>query len=103
MTSAGVTPNTKGLRELKDKLARIAAIPADAPLADVPVDVYRTLTRAPSRVLLATLDDALGVLEQPNMPGTTTSWPNWSLPLPLPLEDIRNAELPRRIAGVMRR
>ena len=58
---------------------------------------------APSRVLLATLDDALAVAERPNMPGTTTTWPNWSLALPQTLEEIESATLPRRLAGVLAR
>ncbi|MES1172254.1 MAG: 4-alpha-glucanotransferase [Bacteroidota bacterium] len=103
MRQAGVTPNTAGLTALKDKLSALAAQPFDAPLASVIVDVHRTLARAPSRVLLATLDDALGVLEQPNMPGTTGSWPNWSLALPRAIEDIARAELPLRIAAALRR
>ena len=76
---------------------------ADAALFDVIVETHRALGRAPSRVLLATLDDALSVLEQPNMPGTTTSWPNWSLALPQPIEEFREAELPKRIADALRR
>lgn len=103
MRSAGVTPNTEGLRELKDKLARIGEVPPEAPLDDVVVRIYRALAAAPSRVLLATLDDALGVLEQPNMPGTTTSWPNWSLALPRTIEEIRDAALPRQVAAALRR
>ena len=103
MASAGVTPNTTGLRELKDKLAQLAEVRSDAPLAEVTEKVHHALARAPSRVLLATLDDDLGVLEQPNMPGTTTTWPNWSLALPLPIEDIRTAALPRQLAATLRR
>jgi 4-alpha-glucanotransferase len=64
---------------------------------------YRALAAAPSRVILATLDDALAVVERPNMPGTTTEWPNWSLALPIPLERLEEMELPRRIAAVMKR
>ena len=37
-------------------------------------------------VVTASLEDALGVEERPNMPGTTDAWPNWSLTLPMPLE-----------------
>jgi 4-alpha-glucanotransferase len=38
--------------------------------------------------VVGTLDDALGVTERPNMPGTTDEWPNWKLALPVPLEEI---------------
>jgi 4-alpha-glucanotransferase len=101
--AAGLDPNEPGMRSLRDKLAREAEIEPDAPV-DVAIEkTYRALATAPSRVILATLDDALAVVERPNMPGTTTAWPNWSLALPLPLEEIEEQEMPRRLAGIMRR
>jgi 4-alpha-glucanotransferase len=54
-------------------------------------------------VLLATLDDALAVPERPNMPGTVTEWPNWSLALPQTLEEIEQAELPKKVAAALAR
>jgi len=101
--SAGVTPNEEGLTYLKNKLATLTGLPHDAAVADVVVAVHQALGRAPSRVLLATLDDALGVREQPNMPGTTSSWPNWSLALPKTLEELQEDPLPRQIAAALRR
>jgi hypothetical protein len=37
------------------------------------------------------------------MPGTVTEWPNWSLSLPLPLEEIEAAPLPRKLAATLKR
>ena len=72
--------------------------------AEVAIEkTYRALATAPSRVILATLDDALAVVERPNMPGTTTAWPNWSLALPLPLEELEEQALPYRLAEIMKR
>jgi 4-alpha-glucanotransferase len=101
--SAGVTPNEVGLNALKQKLAGLPNVPAEGTLDDVIVAIHRALATAPSRILLGTLEDALAVLEQPNMPGTTTTWPNWSLALPKSIEEIREAALPRRIAAAMHR
>ena len=101
--AAGVSPNEDGLSFLKNKLAMLTGLEADAPVEEVVLEVHRALGRAPSRVLLATLDDALCVLEQPNMPGTTTTWPNWSLALPKTLEEIQQAALPRKLAAALRR
>lgn len=101
--SAGVTPNEEGLAFLRNKLAKLTGLPPEAPVAEVVLAVHQALGRAPSRVLLATLDDALGVLEQPNMPGTTSSWPNWSLALPKTLEELQVDPLPRAIAAALRR
>jgi 4-alpha-glucanotransferase len=52
---------------------------------------------------LATLDDAVAAPERPNLPGTVNEWPNWSLALEKPLEEIEALELPRRIAGALKR
>ncbi|HEV3032044.1 MAG TPA: 4-alpha-glucanotransferase [Polyangia bacterium] len=99
----GLSPNEPGMRALRDKMAREADIPVDAP-AEVAIErTYAALAEAPSRVLLATLDDALAVSERPNMPGTVTEWPNWSLSLPLTLDDIEEAPLPRKLAATLKR
>jgi 4-alpha-glucanotransferase len=103
MRSAGLTPNSNGLGALKQRLAALTGLPPEAPLGEVIVGTYGALGRAPSRILIATLEDALEVVEQPNMPGTTTAWPNWSLALPRTVEEIREADLPRRIGAGLRR
>lgn len=38
---------------------------------------YRFLARSPARLVLVQLDDALGELDQVNLPGTDTEYPNW--------------------------
>jgi len=99
----GLSPNEAAMRGLRDKLARLEGLPADA-TAEVAIErTYAALAEAPSRVLLATLDDALAVAERPNMPGTVTEWPNWSLALPRTLEEIEEAPLPRKIAAALTR
>jgi hypothetical protein len=37
------------------------------------------------------------------MPGTTDQWPNWSLALPVPLEDLEKGPLAATVAGHLRR
>jgi hypothetical protein len=41
------------------------------------------------------------VSERPNVPGTSFERPNWSLALPVALEALETAPLPRRIAAVL--
>jgi len=38
---------------------------------------YRYLARSPARLVLVALDDALGELDQVNLPGTDNEYPNW--------------------------
>jgi 4-alpha-glucanotransferase len=54
-------------------------------------------------LLTAGLDDALGVQKRPNMPGTLDQWPNWRIPLPLPLEEIESEPGPRAVAAALDR
>jgi len=74
-----------------------------AAVDEVIVRVHQRLADAPSVMVTATLDDALAVEERPNMPGTVTEWPNWSIALPQPLETIEQAPLPRSIARALAR
>jgi 4-alpha-glucanotransferase len=75
----------------------------DAPVEMVIESTHRTLARAPSRVILATFDDAVAAPERPNLPGTVAEWPNWSLALEKPLEEIETLALPGRIAAALKR
>jgi 4-alpha-glucanotransferase len=49
------------------------------------------LARTPSRLLAVSLEDLLGVIDQPNIPGTVDEHPNWRQRLPVALEDIASA------------
>ena len=96
--AADPRPN-ESMAELRRHVGRVVGRNDDAPPEEVIEAAYRRLAEAPSRVIVATLEDALTVEERPNMPGTTTQWPNWSLALPGGLEALENSVLPRRIAA----
>jgi len=91
------------LHRLRQPLLEVTRAPEGTPAVDVAVAAYRVLARARSRIVLAQLEDAIGVEERPNVPGTTTEFPNWRLALPLSLEEIEKSEGAQRIARVMRR
>jgi 4-alpha-glucanotransferase len=100
----GLKPNEKGIKGIRARLAEMAELPEDASVDEVIRRTYRLLGKAPSRVLSATLDDALAVEERPNMPGTTgEQWPSWSFALPQTLEDLERLELARDIAEALHR
>jgi 4-alpha-glucanotransferase len=46
------------------------------------------LSQTKSRLLAISLEDLLGVVDQPNIPGTVNEHPNWRQRLPLALEEI---------------
>ena len=49
------------------------------------------LARTKSRLLTISLEDLLGVIDQPNIPGTVNEHPNWRRRLPLALDQIAAA------------
>jgi 4-alpha-glucanotransferase len=69
-------------------------------LVDVTADAYESLARGAPMVVVGTLDDALGVTERPNQPGTTVET-NWSTALPLPIEEIEHDERVARVTAAL--
>jgi 4-alpha-glucanotransferase len=65
------------------------------------LSVVRFLADTPSRLLLVSLEDALGEVEQVNLPGTIDQHPNWRRRLPVPLEELLQASTLPAVAAVM--
>lgn len=93
--AAGVPDDPEGDGLLRRRFAALAGVTLSdtdpPPLTDTRravLDVHRTLARSGSDLLVATLDDAVGAARRPNLPGTTHEHPNWSTPLPVPLEQL---------------
>jgi 4-alpha-glucanotransferase len=99
----GLEPNEEGERAIRAKLADWSGSPDDADPAEVVVNTYGLLASAPSMILTATLDDAAVVEERPNVPGTVDERPNWSIALPVPLEELEESPVAAAIAEVLRR
>jgi 4-alpha-glucanotransferase len=84
------------LRAWQDALARegLAVAAARPDPAEFTVALYRYLARTPAALLGVSLADAVGERRPQNLPGTTTQYPNWCIPLadgdgrPVLLEDL---------------
>jgi 4-alpha-glucanotransferase len=87
-------------RGRKSLLERLPGLTDDAPGERAVERAHELLAGAPSLLLSATLDDAVGELRRPNMPGTTER-PNWSLPLPVPVEDLPGHPLLQTVARTL--
>ncbi|MPQ99028.1 4-alpha-glucanotransferase [Modestobacter sp. I12A-02628] len=74
----------RGRTELMQK---VTGVTADAEPAEAVAAAHRLLAEAPCTLLSVTLDDAVLAERRPNMPGTTQR-PNWSIPLPVAVEDL---------------
>jgi 4-alpha-glucanotransferase len=101
--AAGLQPNDTDQQKMADRLRAVTGLPPQAPVADVVVAAYAALAASPSQLVAATMEDALLVEERPNMPGTTTQWPNWSLALPKTLEQIKRDPQVARLMQALRR
>ena len=99
----GLQPNVDGTIATRDRLRDSIGLADDAPVEEVVGRTYELLSRASSRILVPTLEDSIGVEERPNQPGSSDERPNWSLALPLPLEDLFEHPLPRRVARALER
>lgn len=100
----GLPANEEGTEQMVKRLAGAAGLPATAPLAEVVPAIHRRLAGCPARIVLATLEDAAGAVDRPNMPGVLEGWPNWSLPLPKTLEELfESAQLKNVVEAISRR
>jgi 4-alpha-glucanotransferase len=97
----GFEPNVATFTDLRRRLSSLSGVPEGGAIEAVVEGTYAALGHAASTIVTATLEDALAVEERPNMPGTFGTWPNWSLALPAPLEDIERAALPRAVAHAL--
>lgn len=96
-------PNVEGTVATRNRLRDRLGLTDDAPVDEVILRAYELLARAPSCLLVPTLEDSIAVEERPNQPGSSDERPNWSLALPLPLEELLEHPLPSRVAQVLER
>jgi 4-alpha-glucanotransferase len=89
------------LHELRAALGRNGIDPPEGALRLF--DVLRYLARTPTRLLAVSIEDALGVLDQPNVPGTILEHPNWRRRLPIDIESLDDHPEFRLLAEMMRR
>jgi len=77
----------------------------DRPPAEMPWSVvlalHRALARAPAWIVVMQLEDALGVVEQANLPGTLAEHPNWRRKLLVALEELGSEPGVRSLAQAL--
>ena len=94
----GHSRETEQQRVRAERTALLAMLTQTGLLAqhdgDVALALHGALLASSSAIVLASFNDAVGDLRQPNLPGTTTQYPNWLLPVadpdggPLSLEQV---------------
>src|SRR5262245_37347201 len=102
--AVGISPSRAGTEGLRSHVRELGRVPDDAAPETVALAIHQRLAEAPSVLIAATLEDALGVAERPNLPGTTRERrANWSLALPETLEEIEADPRPRGLAAILAR
>ncbi|MBA3248887.1 MAG: 4-alpha-glucanotransferase [Geodermatophilaceae bacterium] len=94
-----VDPGAAAVEEMR---ARIGRLPTGAGPDAAVAAAYGRLGQAPSALRVATLEDAVGEQQRPNLPGVA-SRPNWSLALPVPIDDLPGAPGVATIAAALER
>jgi 4-alpha-glucanotransferase len=103
-SASGLAPDGAALQLLRSRLARAAGVGTNAPLDTVVIGLHERLAEAPPALIAATLEDALRVDERPNLPGTVASArANWSLALPVPIEELGTRGEVRSVVDALRR
>jgi 4-alpha-glucanotransferase len=97
----GLGANDESTKALRSRLAGCASVPPTAAVDDVIEKTYAALAKAPSSLIAASLEDALAFDRRPNMPGTTSEYPCWCIPLPKSLEEIEDDPRLKRIAATL--
>ena len=98
-----LNPNEDGTRKMRERFARATRSNDRTSVREVIRRGYELLSRAPSTVVAATLEDAAGMEERPNMPGTVDQWPNWCQPLPVDLDRLARSANTKAIARALAR
>jgi 4-alpha-glucanotransferase len=75
--------------------------PGERDLEAIIAALHEFLARTPAMLVAATLEDAVGTRDRPNVPGTVGERPNWSLPLPVLLDDLAADPRVRRVATIL--
>jgi 4-alpha-glucanotransferase len=102
--AAGIEASESSMAGLRERLVRAAGVATDASAEAVTLELHRRLAAAPPALIAATLEDALGVEERPNLPGTVGGQrDNWSIALPVALEELPSDPRVSRLVDQLRR
>lgn len=100
---SGLDPDKAATEQLRQKMVQAGGVDPRADVETAAVRTFEQLAGAPSVIVMATMEAACLASERPNMPGAEGKYPNWSLGLPLLLEEIETMPFPRRLAEILSR
>jgi len=85
-------------------LLRSEGLVGEAPTEDeLVVAIHELLAASRSQLVLVSPYDVVGEARQPNLPGTVDEYPNWRLPLPVTLDELRAHPVVAEVVARLRR
>lgn len=99
----GLPVMIEAMQPVIHRLKTMAGLSQKSDANEVARRVHRLLAESSSALIAASLEDALALERRPNIPGTILERPNWSLPMPIPLEAIERHPLAIEVATAMDR
>ncbi len=104
LRSVGQNPDGSWHAQLRARIAEAARLAADASAEDAVVGLHRHVARAPNRIVVAQIDDALVIPHRINVPGTDDQQrpANWSRPLPVAVDALGQDQTVQAVAEAMR-
>jgi 4-alpha-glucanotransferase len=100
---SGLDPDKAKAEKFRQKMVDTCGVDPRADLETADIQTFGQLAAAPSIIVMATMEEACLAPERPNMPGAEGTYPNWSLGLPLSIEEIETMTFPRRLAEILSR
>jgi 4-alpha-glucanotransferase len=97
----GLAADESANENFREKLRQTSNLDVDADVTLVITKTFEQFAQAPSAIVMASMEAACVSPERPNMPAARGKYPNWSLALPLPLEDIESSEVPHKLATIL--
>ncbi|MEJ7689467.1 MAG: 4-alpha-glucanotransferase [Nocardioidaceae bacterium] len=91
----------RGRQSLLARWVEPSELEPSATVPEAVIAAHRMLSRSPSLLLSATLEDAVAEGRRPNIPGATTRG-NWCVPLPVHVDDLPSHPTAQAVAGVLR-
>ncbi len=95
----GISPDTAQLSRMKQCMQQISGQDDQADFESLVDGIYQSLASSPSAMVLVPMEDGVGSEERPNYPAAMISALNWSVGLPLSLEDWCHAPLVEKIVS----
>lgn len=101
LTAAGIRTDPAFAARARHRMRELTGLPRGAAAVAVAERLYQVLAASGSPIVVASLEDALGIRERPNAPGAGAKWRSFARGLPL-LPELLDDNRVARLAAAIR-